>query len=364
MTDRGGGAPRDPWLDRPWRLLPNRVSRFYRGGALLDRFRGVADAVDADRPEDWVGSATRAWTPPGAAPTDEGLSSAQLGDEVRRVIDVVTEDPTAVVGDVARLGPTTGILVKLLDAGIRLPVHAHPTRPFARDRLGSVFGKAEAWIVLGTRDLPGEPPPHVLLGFARDVERDELRRWIDAQRSDELLAAMVDRPTRPGDVWFVPPGTPHAIGAGVFILEVQEPTDFSIVLETAGFPIDPDDASLRLGWDVMIDAIDRRGRAETDIAALRSSIDDGLPAGAAPYFWSRRIVVDDRHGSKLDVPPRFLIGVVTSGEGTVAAPGGDLDLRAGDAFAVPAAVAAETRLIARRPLGVILAGSAGPPDGT
>ena len=364
MADIQRGGRRDPWVDRPWRLLPNRVSRFYRGGALLDRFRGVGDAVDTDRPEDWVGSATRAWTPPGVPPTDEGLSSAQLGDEVRRVIDVVSVDPAAVVGDLARVGPTTGILVKLLDAGIRLPVHAHPTRTFARERLGSVFGKAEAWIVLGTRDLPGEPPPHVLLGFSRGVKRDELRGWIDAQQTDELLAAMVDRPTRPGDVWFVPPGTPHAIGAGVFILEIQEPTDFSIVLETAGFPIDPDDASLRLGWDVMIDEIDRRGRADTEIAALRSSIDDGLPAAAAPFFWARRIVVDEGDESPLDVPPRFLIGVVTAGEGTVEAPGGELGVRVGDAFAIPAPVAAEARLIGKRPLEVILAGSAGPPDGT
>jgi mannose-6-phosphate isomerase len=362
MADRKRGARGDPWIERPWRLLPNRVSRFYRGGALLDRFRGDAQATDSDRPEDWVGSATRAWTPPGAPPTEEGLSSAQLGDDVRRILDVVAADPAGVAGDLARIGPTTGVLVKLLDAGIRLPVHAHPTRAFARARLGSVFGKAEAWIVLGTREVPGEPPPHVRLGFGRDVERDELRGWIDAQRTDELLAAMVDRPARLGDVWFVPPGTPHAIGAGVFILEVQEPTDFSIVLESAGFPIDPDDASLRLGWDVMVEAIDRRGRAETEIAALRSSIDDGLPAGAAPYFWARRIVVADER--RLDVPTRFLIGVVTAGLGTVATPSGELDVRAGEAFAVPAAVAAESRLIARRPLEVILAGSAGPPDGT
>ena len=40
---------------------------------------------------------------------------------------------------------------------------------------------------------------------------------LDEQPTDDLLAALHERPTRPGDVWFVPPGTPHAIGAGVFI---------------------------------------------------------------------------------------------------------------------------------------------------
>lgn len=362
MPDTGDGAPlASAWLDRPWRLLPNRVSRFYRGGLLLDRFRGRADAADNDRPEDWIGSATRAWTPPGAPLTEEGLSRATVGDEERRILDIVKADPASVAGADLAATATTGILVKLLDAGIRLPVHAHPTRAFARDRLGSTFGKAEAWIVLGTRDVAGEPPPHVRLGFRRDVDRAELRRWIDEQRTDELLASMVDRPAHAGEVWFVPPGTPHAIGAGVFILEVQEPTDFSIVLETAGFPIDRDDANIRLGWDVAIDAIDGRGLGDTKVAGLHSFIDDGLPAGAAPFFWARRIVVDGER--RLEVPPRFVIGVVVAGRGTVVATGGTLDVGAGDAFALPAAATPDARVTADDRLEVILAASAGPPRG-
>jgi mannose-6-phosphate isomerase len=359
MPDVRDERRKNGWLDGPWELLPNRVSQFYRGGALLDRFRGIPDPTDTDRPEDWVGSATRAWTPPGAPRTDEGLSSGRVGDEVRRILDVVTADPPSIAGDLAASEPTTGILVKLLDAGIRLPVHAHPTRAFARARLGSPFGKAEAWIILGTRDVPGEPPPHVRLGFRRDVGRDELRGWIDEQRTDELLASLVARPARTGDVWFVPPGTPHAIGAGVFILEVQEPTDFSIVLETAGFPIDRDDASLRLGWDVALDAIDRRGRDGSAIATLRSSIDGGLPGGAAPFFWARRIVAAGER--RLELPRRFVVGVVTGGQGAVVAAGGRLEIRAGDAFALPAAANADARLVTDGRLEVIVAGSAGPP---
>src|SRR4029079_16080454 len=102
------------WIDRPWRLTPNRVWRFYRGGLLLDRFRGAADAGDTDRPEDWVGSATRAWTPPGAPPTDEGLSLAEIDGTTRRVVDLLAEAPAAVGGeDLVANGPSTGILVKL-----------------------------------------------------------------------------------------------------------------------------------------------------------------------------------------------------------------------------------------------------------
>jgi len=346
-------------------LLPNRVSRFYRGGLLLDAFRAgsssgvAADAADGDRPEEWVGSATRAWTRPGEPATTEGLSAAHLDGETRLVADLVWEHPAAVGGrDLAALGPTTGILVKLLDAGSRLPVHAHPSRAFAREHLGSPFGKAEAWIVLGTR-ADARQPAEIRLGFRRDVGRDELRGWIDDERSDDLLEAMNRRPTAAGDVWFVPPGTPHAIGAGVFILEVQEPTDFSIVLETAGFPVDREDASLRLGWDVAIEAIDCTAIDDDAVDRLRSTIDLGLPSAVAEFFWARRLVVDGQ--ARLEAPPRFVVAAVLQGSGRARTPGGDLAIRQGDTFGVPAGAVASLELIADEQLEIVACGSAGRP---
>ena len=319
----------DPWLERPWRLLPNRVSRFYRGGLLIDTFRGEPHPVDTDRPEDWVGSATRAWTPPGVPQTDEGLSEAEVDGEVRRVVDVV---------------PDTGVLVKLLDAGNRLPVHAHPSRAFAREHLGSAHGKAEAWVILATRQLPGEPAPNLRLGFRRDVGREELRRWIEEQESEALLDALHERPARTGDAWFVPAGVPHAIGAGSLILEVQEPTDFSIVLERRGFPVAPDDAHLGLGWDVGIDAIDRHGWSDVEVDTLRTDATGQgslLASAADPFFSVTRIRADAPR--RLQLPPRYVVGVVTAGAGSVRASGGERAVRAGDTFAIPpgAAVAVE-----------------------
>lgn len=77
-----------------------------------------------------------------------------------------------------------------------------------------------------------------------------------------LLDAMHVRPTTAGDVWFIPAGVPHAIGAGIFMVEIEEPSDFSILAETAGLPIDREDAHPGLGWDVMLDAFDREGHDE------------------------------------------------------------------------------------------------------
>ena len=71
-------------LRRPIPLDPNRVYRFYKGGALIDQFRGAPEARDTDYPEDWVGSITPANNPGEGHPPDEGLSKIALpsGEQV------------------------------------------------------------------------------------------------------------------------------------------------------------------------------------------------------------------------------------------------------------------------------------------
>jgi mannose-6-phosphate isomerase len=115
-------------------------------------------------------------------------------------------------------------------------------------------------------------------------------------------------------VVFVPAGTPHAIGAGALIAELQEPTDFSIVCEWEGFPIAAADSHLGLGWDVAIDAL----QLEPQEPVL------GLPEAARAFFWA-----DERP----EPAGRFAVWIVLDGSGTIA--GGPA--RRGDCFAVPAA---------------------------
>jgi mannose-6-phosphate isomerase len=332
------------------------VSRFYRGGALLAAFRAgaldrpVDDADDTDRPEDWVASATVARPPEGESPTDEGLAAVEVDGQPVLVRALLETDPEAIAGPIAAIaGPTTGLLVKLLDSAVRLPVHAHPTRAFARRHLGSWFGKTEAWIVLATRDIAGEPAPHVRLGFTRDVGEAELRALIDDRRTDDLLGLLHHRPIAPGDAWLVPAGVPHAIGAGALILELQEPSDASILAETAGVPVGPDDPHLGLGWDTTIAAFDRRGLSDAGLEALRGpragavgtapplalTADRLLPPAAAPYLRAIRWRV--RGEARPAEAPAFLVGMVVAGSGVAWVEGGDrLELRAGQSFAVPA----------------------------
>lgn len=241
----------------------------------------------------------------------------------------------------ARFGPTTGVLVKLLDSAMRLPIHCHPSREFARATLGSPFGKAEAWIVIGTRAVPGAEPPNVRIGFRDEMPRDVLRDLIDRQDAAALLDTLVKVPVEPGDVIFVPPGVPHAIGAGVFLAEVQEPTDFSVVAEWADYPIDPADAHLRIGWDRMIDCFDRRrwaggvgGRGTemplTDAPSAKLTL--LLGPEADEYFGAARLQVHDHAGWPFT--GIFTVGIAVGGSGTISNQFGTLRVTAGDSFTI------------------------------
>ena len=278
------------------RIEPTRVYRFYRGGALIDRLRGEPEQ-DGDHPEDWVGSVVAARNPRRDEPS-AGLTRLADG---RLLHDAIAGDPET--------WGTPDVLVKLLDPVERLPVHAHPDREFARANLGSDYGKTEAWLVAATRAEAVD----VWLGLREDVEPARYRSWIEEQDA-EVLGSLHRLTLAPGDIVFVPAGVPHAIGGGSLIVELQEPTDFSIVCEWKGFPIAPEDAHLGLGWDQVIAAF--------RLSAYAPSI--GLPDEARAFF-----AVDER----AEPAGRFAVLLVLEGEGELAGE----PVRPGDAFVLPAA---------------------------
>jgi mannose-6-phosphate isomerase len=232
-------------------------------------------------------------------------------------------------------GPSdVGLLVKLLDAGQRLPVHVHPTRPFARDHLHSCYGKTEAWYVLETAGADAA----VWVGFREDVDPGELAARVDAQDSDWMLGHMNRLPVRPGDGVVVPAGQAHATGAGVFLVEAQEPTDFSILLEWSVTTATRDESHLGLGFDRVLPAVDHRALAE--VAALHTHVDlDArgpqplrlLAPAADPYV---RVDLVAPSAGAVTVPHGFAVAIVVAG-GELGWAGGTVEIARGQAYAVP-----------------------------
>ncbi|MFO1476524.1 MAG: class I mannose-6-phosphate isomerase [Verrucomicrobiota bacterium] len=216
--------------DKILRLPPNRVWRTYTGGRLLDRIEGRLAPADGPEPEDWIGSTVRAINP-GKRPAGEGLARAEFGAQSALIADLVAEDPRYFLGTehVKHFGPNPMVLVKYLDAAVRLPFQVHPTVEFSRRRLNADSGKTEAYYVLETR--PEVAEPFIYLGFQRPPTRSALKRMIEKQDIAALEKCFDRIPVKPGDVFVVPGGLPHAIGGGVLMVEVMEPTDFVARIE-------------------------------------------------------------------------------------------------------------------------------------
>jgi mannose-6-phosphate isomerase len=306
------------------RVPSNRPpERFYRGGTGITTFRGEPPAGERE-PEDWIGSTTTIYGEPLL-----GLTRLPDGRLLKHAIDA---DPVGWLGPahVGRWGSDARLLVKLLDAGQRLPVHAHPHDDFAARHLGHAHGKAEAWYILvgGT----------VHVGLRRDVEAAELAALVAAQNTAALLALLHEVEVAPGDVVWVPPGELHAIGAGVLLLELQQPEDLSILLEWEGFAIDGTRAGhLGLGFDLALQAVTRTARSVEELASLiRPAPASGpvFPAEADAYFRLERLPVD----GTTHLAPGFAILVVTHGDLSI---GGDA-VPAGSTLLLPAADGALT----------------------
>ncbi|KAA1424680.1 phosphoheptose isomerase [Mumia zhuanghuii] len=333
----------------PQLLQPNLVHHFYAGGARIAALRGLPPVERC--PEEWVGA-----TVSRAGSDDVGLARTVDGDLVR---DLVAADPDGWVGavptDGSALTGDTGILLKLLDAGQRLPVHVHPDRAFASRHLDCPYGKTEAWLVL---DASGDGA--VYLGWNADVDPDELAERRDAQDSEWLLSRLNRIPVRPGDGFLVPAGTPHAIGEGVFVAEVQEPTDFSILLEWSITTSTRDESHLDLGFDTAMEAVTTQGldAAELERLTVHHDLTDRgpapvplLPEGGDPFF--RLHLLAARAGERPEVPAGFAALVVLSGtgviEGTTSVPIGG-----GQSLVVPAAfgpwrLSGDARVLVARP---------------
>ena len=274
-------------------------------------------------PEEWLGSTASVF-----GEGELGLSRLPGGELLRDAIRAAPEDYLG-PAHVARYGPDPALLVKLLDAGERLPVHVHPDGAFAGEHLGTAFGKTEAWIVVGA----DRPDTAVWAGWREDVDADTLAGWVRDQDRDAMLGALNRIPVGPGDAVFVPAGVPHAIGGGLLLIEPQEPSDMSVMLEHEGFPIEgEDEATLNLGWATALACTELHAR---DAATLRGPEPQGavaslLPAAADAYFRAERLTGD------AELAQGFAVLVVLDGEGELAPAQGDpLPLHRGDAVLVP-----------------------------
>lgn len=309
----------------PSKLPSNQFDHFYRGGNRIGVLRhGPGGPM---RPEEWIGSITTRF-----GEAEQGLSHLSNGVLLR---DAIKSDPNGWLGEdhVKNFGFSTEVLIKLLDPDQRLPVHYHPNKAFAKTHLGLDHGKTEAWIILEAPAGSG-----VGLGFAQTQNRVDLLKLVRAQDSAALLASLRRAEVKVGDAVLVPAGVAHSIDAGIFLLELQEPSDLSALLEWDGFAVDGiKDGHLGLGFETVTDALKLDPLTDAEFESLFTynifsggSLRSILPLKSDGYF---RAHLAPGAG---DFPSGFALVLVLDGVGSISfANAPEMKIEKGDAIVIP-----------------------------
>ena len=255
---------------QPIRLQTSRAWRTYLGGSMISTLHGEA-GEDGHFPEEWLMSTVCARNA-GREHIVEGITCIAGTEET--LAQRIEQNPEVMLGKahVEKYGTSPGGLVKLLDAAERLTLQVHPTREKAVILFNSPFGKTECWHILDCRTLGGEEPC-IYLGFREGITREYWQQVFDAQDIPAMLDCLHRIPVHQGDTFIIRGGVPHCIGAGCFLVEIQEPTDYTVRTERttpSGLQVADFMCHQGLGFQRMFDCFTYEGCSLADtLAAYR-----------------------------------------------------------------------------------------------
>jgi mannose-6-phosphate isomerase len=327
-------------------LSPNRVWRTYHGGHTLDLLEGKLVPRDSHFAEDWIASTTVAVNKGREEFNGEGYSNVKINGGIYLLKELMEQYPLEILGEnhYKKYGANSQFLLKLLDSSMRLHIQAHPTIPFAQKHLNSDSGKTEAYVILGIRKEISYP--YIYLGFQHPPSKDDFNNSVLKQDSDSILSCFEKINVKTGDVFIVPGGLPHAIGEGVFMIEIMEPTDFVVRLEfeRGGYLLPEESRFMGRGIDFAMEMIDFRQLSvdqvrqqyfcEPVLIYKESNYEEFILIGSrqTSCFSVNRLNIRGHFTRKSD---NFHVGIVTAGVGIIQAGTESVNVKMGDKFLVP-----------------------------
>lgn len=315
----------------------NRVYRIYKGGKPYKELfnDGFDDGTDNMFPEEWIASKVKAINPKYFGERDGVAVVKDIGVFFD---DLLNQYPNELLGT-----RKYDCLVKFLDSATRLPFQVHPTKEFSRKNFNSEYGKTEAWLVVATR-----PGAKLYFGFKDKITKEQLsvleeRSEVEKDIMGDLLAG-VD--AKVGDIWLIKAGLIHAIGAGCTIVEVQEPTDFTIQPERwcMDYHISYEEEYIGLSKEVALDSInyDIYGDAAKEYAKVNPKVVIDTPTYVkeslisyedTTCFAENRHTVKDGGSFVMNYAPSVYICI--DGEGEIIGEGYSKKVKKGSYFYLP-----------------------------
>ncbi len=207
------------------------------GGKRIAAFKGV-DCDSETIGESWEISGVKGNLSVVANGKDAGMDLAQL----------IERDGAALLGkaNAERFGKEFPLLIKFIDAKQDLSIQVHPDDALAAARHNSK-GKTEMWYV-----VDATPEAHLRSGFSRELTPED---YVEAIADNSICDKLADYKVSPGDVFFLPAGRVHSIGAGCFIAEIQQTSDITYRIYDFG-RVGADGKPRELHTELSKDAID------------------------------------------------------------------------------------------------------------
>lgn len=180
------------------------------GGDKIAPFKGVE--ADSDK----IGES---WELSGVKGNESVVANGEL--EGRTIADLVKEYKGVLIGEQVyqATGDEFPLLIKFIDAKQDLSIQVHPDDEMAAKRHNGSKGKTEMWYVVAA-----EENAHLRSGLSAEVTPEEYEAKVEDGTITDILH---DYSVNPGDVFFLPAGRIHSIGAGCFIAEIQQTSDIT-----------------------------------------------------------------------------------------------------------------------------------------
>ena len=226
------------------------------------------------------------------------------------------------------VSPKTGrfpLLIKLLDCSDDLSVQVHPNDDYERLGAGEL-GKTEMWYVLDAK-----PGAKIIYGLREGVTRASLTAAIGEGR---ILDCLHEVEAKPGDTFYIPAGTVHALGAGVLVAEIQQNSDTTYRLyDYDRLGLDGKPRELHIEDSLNVIAYDGAGASygKTELAGDNA----WLAIAASPYFTVEKGRVGGEWALSTTADS-FQIIIACEGEGAIRWAGGEAPVKPGDCFLLPA----------------------------
>lgn len=226
-----------------------------------------------------------------------------------------------------RFGNKFPLLIKFIDAKLDLSIQVHPNDELARKRHNS-FGKNEMWYVIAA-----DKGAKLISGFAEQITPKEYKERVYNGTFAEVLQTCE---IKPGDVFYVPAGRVHGIGAGSFIAEIQQTSDVTYRIFDYNRK-DQNGKARELHTNQAMDAINFADVQDDFRTEYEQTENEPIEVVASPYFTTSVYDMTEEITCDYSELDSFVIFICTEGSCKITDDSkNELTLCAGDTILLPA----------------------------